>query len=150
MNELNDLCGTNYQRELMGQPPLDIFFNRMFLGNPGTGKTTCAELYGHVLKQLGFLSNGAVVSKTASDFVGGVVGASQRKTSQILESARGKVLIIDEAYLLDDNLYGKQVLDTSVEKVQGGPSDDIAVLLLGYEEQMVQMIRRQNPGLARR
>jgi Cdc6-like AAA superfamily ATPase len=99
---------------------------------------------------LGFLSNGAVVSKTASNFVGAVVGESQQNTSQIVESAKGKVLIIDEAYVLDDNLYGKQVLDTLVEKVQWGPSDDIAVLLLGYKEQMLQMIRKQNPGLARR
>jgi Cdc6-like AAA superfamily ATPase len=103
-----------------------------------------------LLKELGFLSIGDVVSKTASDFVGSVVGESQTRTSQILESSRGKVLIIDEAYALDDSLYGKQVLDTLVEKVQGGPSEDITVLLLGYEEQMVAMIRHQNPGLARR
>lgn len=103
-----------------------------------------------MLKELGFLSNGEVVSKTASDFVGSVVGESQTRTSQILESGRGKVVIIDEAYALDDSLYGKQVLDTLVEKVQGGPSDDIAVLLLGYEEQMLAMLRNQNPGLARR
>jgi adenylate kinase family enzyme len=130
----------HYQRELLGQPPLDIFLNRMFLGNPGTGKTTCSKLYGQILKHLGFFSNGAVVSKTASDFVGAVVGESQQNTSQIVEYAKGKVLIINEAYVLDDNLYGKQVLDTLAEKVQGGPSDDIVVLLLGYEEQMLQMI----------
>jgi Cdc6-like AAA superfamily ATPase len=103
-----------------------------------------------LLKELGFLSNGEIVLKTASDFVGGAVGESQNKTSQILESARGKVLIIDEAYALDDSLYGKQVLNTLVEKVQGGPADDMAVLLLGYEEPMLTMLRNQNPGLARR
>ena len=59
-------------------------------------------------------------------------------------------MVIDEAYNLDDSLYGKQVLDVLVEKIQGSPSDDIAVLLLGYESQMVDMLRRQNPGLARR
>jgi hypothetical protein len=47
-------------------------------------------------------------------------------------------------------MFGKQVLDTLVEKVQGGPSDDIAVLLLGYEEPMLSMFRSQNPGLRRR
>ncbi len=61
-----------------------------------------------------------------------------------------QVLVIDEAYSLDDNLYGKQVLDVLVEKIQGTPSDNIAVLLLGYEKQMLDMIRNQNPGLARR
>lgn len=114
------------------------------------GKTTCAKLYGRLLKELGFLSKGDVVCKTASDFVGSVVGDSQKTTNQILENAKGKVLIIDEAYALDDNLYGKQVLDTLVEKVQGQPSDDMAVLLLGYEEPMLEMLRKQNPGLTRR
>ena len=111
----------------------------MFLGNPGTGKTTCAKLYGRLLKELGFLSNGDVVSKTASDFIGAHVGESQTKTSQILECSRGKVLIIDEAYALDDSLYGKQVLNTLMEKVQGSPSDyHAAVCLLGYEEPMLR------------
>ena len=88
--------------------------------------------------------------KTGSDFVGSHVGESQKATNQILEVAKGKVLIIDEAYALDDEMYGKQVLDTLVEKVQGSPSDDIAVLLLGYEEPMLRMIKGQNPGLLRR
>jgi hypothetical protein len=51
---------------------------------------------------------------------------------------------------LDDDRYGKQVIDCIVERVQGSPSDNIAVLLLGYEKQMMDMIRKQNPGLSRR
>ncbi|KAL3919021.1 MAG: hypothetical protein SGILL_003962 [Bacillariaceae sp.] len=150
VEELLRICGVNYGRELMGKPQLDVFLNRMFLGNPGTGKTTCAKLYGRLLKELGFLSNGDVISKTASDFVGEFIGQSQKNTNRILDSAKGKVLIIDEAYALNDGLFGTQVLDTLVEKVQGQPSDDMAVLLLGYEEQMLEMIRKQNPGLNRR
>ena len=107
-------------------------------------------MYGNILKHLGYLSNGEVVSKTAADFIGAHVGESQTKTSTIIESARGKVLMIDEAYNLDDKMYGKQVLDTLVEKVQNTSSDDIAVILIGYEEPMLSMIREQNPGLARR
>jgi hypothetical protein len=107
-------------------------------------------LYGRLLKELGFLSNGDVVTKSASDFVGQYIGQSQKQTNQILEQARGKVLIIDEAYALNDSWYGKQVLDTLVEKVQGTSSDDIAVLLLGYENEMLKMLREQNPGLSRR
>ena len=91
-----------------------------------------------------------MVAKTASDFIGSHVGQSQNNTKMILESAQGKVLIIDEAYALDDNLYGKQVLDTLVEKVQGTPSDDMAVLLVGYEQQMLRMVKGQNPGILRR
>eukprot|EP00392_Amoebophrya_sp_AT5.2_P006759 g6771.t1 len=150
IRNLVEVCGENYKRELSGQPALPIFLNRMFLGNPGTGKTTCAKLYGQVLKHLGFLSNGEVVEKTVGDLGGAVVGEAKQKTVSLLEACRGKVLLIDEAYGLDDNLYGKQALDALVEKVQGTEADDIAVLLLGYEEQMLQMLNRQNPGLKRR
>lgn len=130
--------------------PLFFLTILLLLSSLVQGKTTCAKLYGRLLKELSFLSNGGVVIKTASDFVGSVTGESQTKTSQILDGARGKVLVIDEAYNLDDSLYGKQVLDTIVEKVQGQPDEDLAVLLLGYEEPMLEMIRNQNPGLSRR
>ena len=76
------------------------------------GKTTCAHLYGRLLKELSILSNGDVVMASSSDFVGAVVGESQKKTNEMLEKARGKVLVIDEAYNLDDKLYGKQVKTT--------------------------------------
>ncbi|OQR96792.1 hypothetical protein THRCLA_21982 [Thraustotheca clavata] len=150
VNNLIKQCEKNYQRQLSGLTPLPIMLNRLFLGNPGTGKTTCAKLYGRILKELQFLSNGDVLFKTASDLVGSQVGESQRKTNECLELARGKVLVIDEAYTLDDNLYGKQALDVLVEKVQNTGFDDLAVLLLGYEGQMLTMLRNQNPGLARR
>lgn len=114
------------------------------------GKTTCAKLYGRVLKELGFLSNGEVVFKTAGDLGGQVVGESKQKTISLIEGCRGKVLVIDEAYGLNDNCYGKQALDALVERVQGAETDDIAVLLLGYEEQMLEMLDKQNPGLRRR
>ncbi|TMW56633.1 hypothetical protein Poli38472_006643 [Pythium oligandrum] len=150
IRELIDICDKNYERELKGIDVIPVLMNRLFLGNPGTGKTTCAGIYGRILKQLGFLSNGDVVKKTAGDFVGQHIGQSQTKTNDILKQAQGKVLLIDEAYNLDDQWYGKQVLDVLVEKVQGTDSDDIAVLMLGYEHQMKEMLRTQNPGLKRR
>ena len=70
-------------------------------------------MYGRLLKELNILSVGEVVMAAASDLVGSVVGESQRKTNEMLERARGKVLVIDEAYNLDDKLYGKQVRHTS-------------------------------------
>jgi hypothetical protein len=91
-----------------------------------------------------------VVLKTASDFIGSAVGESESKTATILQLCQGKVLVIDEAYNLDDNLYGKKVLDTIVEKVSGQGSEDIAVLMAGYEGPIRQMLRNQNPGLSSR
>ncbi|KAI8618027.1 P-loop containing nucleoside triphosphate hydrolase protein [Chytriomyces sp. MP71] len=107
-------------------------------------------MYAKILKQLGFLSKGDLVPTTASDFIGQYIGQSQTKTSAIIEKARGNVLLIDEAYALDDNLFGKQVLNVIVEKVQGSENDDIAVLLCGYDVPMMAMLRNQNSGLARR
>ena len=147
---LVSLCEKNYDLELKGQPTLPVQLNRLLLGSPGTGKTTFASFYGRILKCLGFLSNGEVIIKTASDFMGQYAGSSQTKTNEILTLSKGKVLVIDESYNLDDNLYGKQVLDCLVEKVQGTEADDIAVLLLGYEKPMLDMLRNQNQGLARR
>ncbi len=100
----------SYQQQLNGKPSLPVCLNRIFLGNPGTGKTTCGEMYGRLLKELNFLTNGEVVKATASDLVGQFVGESQQKTNAMLLKARGKVLIIDEAYNLDDSSYGKQVI----------------------------------------
>ena len=140
----------NYHREIRGDKILELKKNRLFWGNPGTGKTTVAAIYGRVLKALQLLSNGEVVLKTASDFIGSAVGESSSKTVTTLAMCKGKVLVIDEAYNLDDNMYGKQVIDTIVEKVSGQASEDIAVVLAGYEREMRKMLRDQNPGLSSR
>ena len=116
-----DLAATNYKRELRGVEPLEMSLNRLFLGNPGTGKTTVAKIYANVLKSLNLLSKGGVEYKTASDFVGQAMGDSQSQTRTILDLSKGKVLVIDEAYNLHGHLYGKHALDTIVEKVSGGP-----------------------------
>jgi AAA+ superfamily predicted ATPase len=140
----------NYQREVRGDKIQHVKKNRLFWGNPGTGKSTVAAIYGRILKELRMLSNGEVVLKTASDFIGSAVGESVNKTTALLELCKGKVLVIDEAYNLDDNLYGKQVLDTIVEKVNGEASEDIAIIMAGYKKEMEKMLREQNPGLASR
>ncbi len=77
----------------LGQETLPVSLNRLFLGNPGTGKTTCAKLYGKLLKELGFLSIGDVLVKSASDFISEHIGGSQKKANEILEMAKGKVLV---------------------------------------------------------
>ncbi|KAL4777183.1 hypothetical protein BDW60DRAFT_212863 [Aspergillus nidulans var. acristatus] len=92
----------NYQRELQELPPVEFTLNRVFLGSPGTGKTTVAKLYGQILVDIAMLSNGEgiplVVVKNPSDFVGSVIGESEKNTKGILASTLGKVLVIDEAY----------------------------------------------------
>ncbi|KAG6329525.1 hypothetical protein ID866_9564 [Astraeus odoratus] len=150
------LVETNYHRELEEKEPMQMSLNRVFLGSPGTGKTTVAKLYGRILSELGLLSNGEVVVKNPSDFVGAYLGHSEKNTKAILNSTVGKVLVIDEAYMLYSKNAGHQdsfkttVIDTIVAEIQSVPGEDRCVLLLGYKEQMEEMFQNVNPGLARR
>ena len=112
-----------------------------------------AKIYAQILCDVGILSKGDVIFKTASEFVGDVIGASSTKTRDILNAARGKVLVIDEAYCLFSSKgdpFKEDVINTIVEQVQPGTDEDRAVLLLGYREEMEEMLRKSNPGLARR
>jgi SpoVK/Ycf46/Vps4 family AAA+-type ATPase len=76
------LNAKNYEREIKGEKILELKKNRLFWGNPGTGKTTVAEIYGRILKAMQLLSNGEVVLKTASDFIGSAVAARRRHSSR--------------------------------------------------------------------
>ncbi|KAG5965117.1 hypothetical protein E4U56_001900 [Claviceps arundinis] len=149
---LIDSIQTNYQRELEEEPIVEYNLNRVFVGNPGTGKTTVAKLYGQILVDLGSLSNGEVIVKNPSDFVGGALGQSEQQTKGILAATAGKVLVIDEAYGLcgPSDPYKSAVVDTIVSTVHSTPGDDRCVLLLGYFDQMEEMFRTVNPGLSRR
>ncbi|CAG8959271.1 hypothetical protein HYFRA_00012629 [Hymenoscyphus fraxineus] len=158
---LIDLIMTNYKRELKEQEPVQVSLNRVFLGSPGTGKTTVAKLYGQILSDLGLLSNGEVVAKNPADFIGNVIGQSEANTKAILKNSIGKVLIIDEAYMLHSSSGGSDgngvsdsfktaVIDTIVAEVQSVPGEDRCVLLLGYEDEMRRFFQNVNPGLTRR
>ncbi|KAG1720035.1 P-loop containing nucleoside triphosphate hydrolase protein, partial [Suillus occidentalis] len=135
-----DIVDTNYHRELQEKEPLAMSLNRVFLGSPGTGKTTVAKLYGQILAELGLLSNSEVVVKNPSDFVGAYLGHTEKNTKAILDSTVGKVLVIDEAYMLYSKDTGSQdrfkmtVIDTLVAEIQS----------------MEEMFQNVNPGLARR
>ncbi|KAI5776929.1 P-loop containing nucleoside triphosphate hydrolase protein [Geopyxis carbonaria] len=152
-----DMLATNYRRELAEYRPLILSLNKVFVGNPGTGKTTVAKLYGQIMADLGLLSKGEVVIKNPADFIGERLGKSEAKTKAILKATVGKVLIIEEAYMLnaggDENqqdTYRRGVIDTLVAEIQGVPGDDRCVLLLGYEDKMNDMFQNANPGLPRR
>lgn len=154
-----DRIQANYVRELREKKPIQVSLNRLFVGSPGTGKTTVAKLYGQILADIGLLSSSECVLKTPSDFIGNVMGGSESQTKSILENTKGKVLVIDEAYMLGSTLgnvsapsdpYRTAVVDTLVSEVQSTPGEDRAVLLLGYEKEMKDMLLKVNPGLTRR
>lgn len=152
---LVEVIKTNCEREKLEKPLQYVTLNKCFLGNPGTGKTTVAKLYGEVLRDLGLLSKGELIVKKPSDFIGGALGQSEEKTLAILRASVGNVLLIDEAYGLHTKSgvvdpYKTAVIDAIVGEIQNVPGDDRCVLLCGYREEMEDMMNNSNPGLARR
>ncbi|GAW18466.1 hypothetical protein ANO14919_079420 [Xylariales sp. No.14919] len=148
----------NYERELAEMPLFECSLNKLFLGNPGTGKTTVAKLYGQILADIGLLSNGDIFIRTPSDLIGDALGQSERNTKAILDSTKGKVLIIDEAYMLGSkdksalttDPFRAAVIDTIVGEIQSTAVEDRCVLLVGYRDRMESMLNEVNPALARR
>ncbi|KAI0892960.1 P-loop containing nucleoside triphosphate hydrolase protein [Annulohypoxylon nitens] len=148
------LIQRNYQRELKELEPINFSLNQVFVGAPGTGKTTVAKLYGRILADLGYLSHGDVILKTAADFIGDHLGGSEAQTKRILDASIGKVLVIDEAYMLDagkeQDKFKTAAIDTLVSIVQGVPGEDRCIIVVGYEDKIRTMFRNSNPGLSRR
>ncbi|KAI0383902.1 P-loop containing nucleoside triphosphate hydrolase protein [Hypomontagnella monticulosa] len=151
----------NYYLELQGKEPKKITLNRMFLGPPGTGKTTVAKLYGQILGELGLLSSKEVIFTTPSDFIGPYTGQTETRTSAIIDSAAGKALIIDDAHtfftrdetsVLGDDLdsFRRACIDTLVSRIHNRPGEDRSVILIGYADKMEDMFQKCNPGLKRR
>ncbi|KAH8667124.1 P-loop containing nucleoside triphosphate hydrolase protein [Ilyonectria robusta] len=158
VRELADSAKLNYHRELAGKEPLYPSLNCMFLGPPGTGKSTVAKLYGQIVADLGFLSTNKVVITNPSDLVSSYVGESEVKMMGILNSTLGKVLIIDDAHTFYQGGERKSshtdpcglCLDMIVSQVHNRPGEDRCIIFAGYADIIEEMFRRANPGLRRR
>lgn len=124
----------------------------LFLGNPGTGKTTVCRIYGSLLKEAGVLSKGHVVVCNRGTFVGNLFGDEESSVSMAIRQARGGVLMIEEAYLLNSNHHadpGKLVLPLLMDVLADENKRDIAIVLCGYKKPMEQLLEL-NPGLVSR
>lgn len=131
----------------------DIFQGKhyVFTGNPGTGKTTVARIMADVFRTLGVLGRGQLIEADRSKLVSGYSGQTAIKTNQLIDSAMGGVLFIDEAYTLKNNdhdSFGAEAIDTLLKRLEDDRGKFICIVA-GYTNQMHDFID-SNPGLKSR
>ena len=154
--EIDTLIGMvdyNKQRVSRGEPPQQLVLHSLFMGNPGTGKTTVARLMGKILFERGALFGDTFkfVEVSESDLLSGYVNQTTTQTLAKLEEARGGVLFIDEAYSLDKkstNDTGKEAI-TTILKYMEDHKNEIMIIFAGYTKEMEQFLQI-NPGLTSR
>lgn len=164
---LNEMIGlNNLKKDLEEARTMSMFFlkrkefalstdeeNRnhmLFLGNPGTGKTTVAKLVGQIYHSMGLLSKGHTIETNRSKLIGEYIGQTEKRMLETIEQARGGVLFVDEAYNLiteenDNRDFGKEVINALLT-VLSEPDPDMIVIFAGYENKMNKLMK-VNPGL---
>ncbi len=134
-----------------GMKASDLSYHMVFSGNPGTGKTTIARMLAQLYKAIGVLKEGQLVEVDRSGLIAGYQGQTAIKTQEVIQSAIGGVLFIDEAYALvesDNDTYGKECIAT-ILKAMEDHRDELIVIVAGYDDLMEKFID-SNPGLKSR
>ncbi|WP_112240352.1 AAA family ATPase [Kribbella monticola] len=143
---------TNQRRKEFGLPTQERARHMVFVGKPGTAKTTIARLLGRIYKELGVLEKGHVVEVDRSDLVGSAVGSTAPMTAAKFREALGGVLFVDEAYtLVPENIpgdFGHEAVATLL-KMMEDYRDEVVVIMAGYHRE-IQRLMESNTGLASR
>lgn len=135
------------QKNLQKEFPL----HSIFLGNPGTGKTSVARILAKIFRGLGILERGHLIETDRSGLVAAYLGQTALKTNEVVDQALGGVLFIDEAYSLylgEQDTYGKEAIATLLKRMEDNRGQFI-VIAAGYPEEMKEFLKA-NPGLRSR
>ena len=149
--DFTQLVEFNQRRLERGLKTTEQTMHSLFLGNPGTGKTTVARLLGQVLYNAGAIQNDTFLEVQRRDLVGEALGTSANMTQSVLERARGGVLFIDEAYSLyqqGNNEFAQEAVDTIITFMEDNRESTV-IIFAGYPKQMQDFLN-MNPGLKSR
>ena len=131
----------------------DTNLHMVFLGNPGTGKTTVARMVANILYNLNYIDQNKLIEVSAKDLVGQYVGQTAPKTMSVIEKALGGVLFIDEAYSLatkpgSSTTFNEECVATLIQAMENY-RDNLVVIFAGYKKEMDGFLR-SNSGIVSR
>lgn len=137
-----------YKLQMAGLAEKDAHYHMIFTGNPGTGKTTVAQMAADLLYSMNLIKKNKLVVAKPSDMVSEWVGATGTKAMDVIRRAYGGVLFIDEAYGIATMNRGEELLNVLMQEMENN-SHKLVVILAGYGNEMRELLKA-NPGLSSR